>query len=328
MPWVAAAAAIGSWMSSEQGRRASKEEREKMQRMLNDLQDPNFDAENIDYPTFEVLQRYVPQVSEMVQEVAPKFVELSAEAKEGRGAQLEVLRKLKEVGSQEGDILQDTAINQANREAAISNRGMQESIMENMRRRGASGSGMEMAAQLSAQQGAAERGAMGSQNAATEGYRSRLAALMQSGDLGGKLKNEETSLAEKNVGILNAFNERNATNRNAFNRNRDAITNDAQRYNIGEGQRINEKNLGGRYDAARANQQNYNSLAQKKFDNDFSKVTGQQAQSAINQQAITNNTQDRNNAIAGAAGGYAKYQESEDEKEQRRLDREAGMRTS
>lgn len=327
MPWVAAATAIGGFLSSEEGRRASKSERQRMQRLLDAMQDPNFDVSQIDFPDYQVLERYVPKVSDYVQEVDPKFIEMSAEAKEGRGAQLEALRRLQQAGSEEGDILSDTAINEANRKAAISNQGMQGQILENMRRRGVGGSGLELAAQLSAQQAAGERGALSSEAAGAEGYRNRLNALMQSGELGGRIKNEELDLEGKNTSILNAFNQRNATNRNAYNQYADELANKAQLYNVGEKQRVYEKNTGGDYDAKVANRNRLNELAQQKFQNDMSRVTGQQAQSAINQQANSNDTKDRNNAIQGVGNTASAYYQREDDNEQREKDRKAGMYT-
>jgi len=324
--WIAAAAAIASWLSSEQGRKASAAERAKMQTMLNNIKDPNFDTKDIDFPTFQVLQRYVPQVSDYVQEVDPSFVELSAQAQEGRGAQQEALRRLMEAGSAEGDIRSNIAVNQANREAAISNQGMQGQILEGMRRRGTGGSGLELAAQLQAQQSAGDRGAVNAQNAASEGYKNRLNALMQSGELGGRLKNEELSQAEKNANIINSFNQRNAANRNDYNRYSDDASNTAQRFNIGEGQRVYEKNLGGRYDAAKYNQAAQNQTAQQVFQNQMSKITGQQAQSAMNQQGISQNTQDRQNQIQGAGNMGSAYQQNQ--QDERRYQNEQTQRTA
>lgn len=326
--WAAAGVAIASWLSSEQGRRASEAERRRMQNLLNSIQDPNFDTSDIDFPTFQVLERYVPQVSNFVQEQDPRFIEMSAEAKEGRGAQLEALRRLQQAGSEEGDIAQDAAINQAARQAAIANQGMQGQIRESFKRRGMGGSGMELGAALVGQQGAAENAALASEAAAVDAYKNRLEALIQSGELGGRIKGEELSLAEKNASILNDFNQRSADNRNRYNRYADETANEAQRYNIGEGQRVYEKNRAGRYDADVRNQNNRNKYSQDRFDNDMAKITGQQRQSAMNQDAIRNNTRDRNEAIQGAGNAYSAYDEREYEREQRDKDRQSGLVTA
>lgn len=302
---VAIGGAVAGWLNSKDAAAASAAERARMQRLLDQIQEPNFDMSTIKAPEFKLLQKYTPQVSNYVAEANPTLVKGGSDAaKAGRESQMEALRRLREVAAAGGtDIVGKGMIQQAIDRANIANRGNQMAIRENMAARGLGGGGMELAMAAGAQQAAGNQAAMASQQAAMDAYRSKLQALRDSAALGGQIHESEVDLERGNAGIINDFNRRTAANQNTYNQYRDSSYNDAQRYNIGEGQRIHEKNVGGQYERD-VNERAYgNDLKQRKFGNSMDKYRAASGISQMARDDIRANAADKANAISGITQG-------------------------
>ena len=109
-----------------------------------------------------------------------------------RQAQLLALKKLQDVGNSDGmDAESRQALEQARQEAMRQNQADQQAILSGAAARGMRGSGMAMSAQLQAQQGSADRNALGNINAAGDARRRALQALAQSGQMAGDVRTQD-----------------------------------------------------------------------------------------------------------------------------------------
>ena len=260
-------------LNAKKEKAATDAERKRIQDLIDKVQSPNFDHTKLDAPTFKVLQQYAPEVTDYIQEKAPQYIMANSEdAKAGRDAQRAALQRLRGLGETGRDAQSDALQEDAMRRQAIENNSQQASIRQNMQQRGIGGGGLELAQAMGAQQNAAQLGADASRSAMLEAHRTRLQALRDGASLGGQIRNEDVELESKNVGINNDFNNRLATNQNAYNRYKDGVHNDAQWKNIGQNQTAADKNVAGQFETAKWNINNTNDLEQRKYTNELNKV--------------------------------------------------------
>lgn len=304
MAGVAIISGIAQWMNSEKAREATAQERAQMQRLLNDIQDPNFDYSRIDPATYSVVAKYVPEVAPYVAEANPTLVlGQSEDAQLGAQAQREALEKYRSMAATGEDPAAAVARDRSMRRVAADSQGRAGAIEQSFARRGMGGSGMEFLQQLVEQQGAGMRATEASESALMEAQRTRLEAIRAGAGLGGAMQDRELRTEGQNAGILNDFNARTRNNMQSWGDNAAGIRNDGQRFNITNAQDVANRNESARYQGETANLDRQNGLAQQKFNNDFGKVTGQNAVSAGVIADTRGNAQDRNAAIGGAASG-------------------------
>jgi hypothetical protein len=79
--------------------------------------------------------------------------------------------------------------------------------------------------------------------AASDAQRRRLQALASGASLGGQIYGQEMDLASQNAAIINDFNRRMASNRQAYENQRVGSLNDAQRFNLGMEQELANANV-------------------------------------------------------------------------------------
>lgn len=313
---LGAAAQIGGgimgYMASKDASKMAGEERAQMQALLQSVKEPHFDTSEITPEQYAVLQKYIPQVSDYVAEKEPELVKAVSEgAVKGREAQMMALEKLRGV-AQSGQDEQSQALQaQAMRNAAIQNQGQQGAIIQDMARRGQGGSGMELQARLSAQQGANQTAAMGNQQAAIEAYRNKLQAMRDSANIGGDIRNQDVSLEERNVNAINNFNQRNTQDFRNWLANRDSQMNQGQQFNIGQAQTAADANVGGRNQAKQQQRAMQNQYTQQGFNNQMAKTGAQNNVSQAGIQDMYGAAKDKANfytgiggAVAGGAQGY------------------------
>ena len=162
-------------------------------------------------------------------------------------AQQNALRRISEIADEGGLTAIDRArLFDAKEEMATASRGAQEAIMQEAAQRGVSGSGVEMANRMLAQQAAATRGARAGVDTAAEAQRRALEAISQSGQMAGSMRtqsmNEQARVAEAQDAI-NRFNTEITNRTSAANV---AARNNAQEANLRERQRVAEFNIGQR----------------------------------------------------------------------------------
>lgn len=311
---VSAISGIMQWQNSEAARKASAAERQRMENLLSKIQAPNFDMSQLTPEEYQVAGKYVPQAASFIEEVNPQLVKAdSADAKLGRQAQKSALAEL--MGLAQGDDLQSKIEMQRAREASASGfRGTQGSILENARHRGVAGSGMELASQLSASQGAYNASANASQNSAMESVRRRLEALRQGADIGGQIRNEDVNLESRNNDVINQFNQRTAARKQSWGDNSASIANEGQRVNLTNEQDIANKNTSTRNTFQSQERNRQDDLLQKTYDNEMSKMNVRSGIANMGRSDAMNAGRDQNSAISGMADGgntalayYLKY---------------------
>ena len=324
MPWVApvvaAGAAVGSSALAAQAKASSDEqaakERANALQMWLDTNIPDIESQKIYLERLksqgqldpETEQAYLQQQSEMASITTdPRLKE----------AQLGALSKLQQIGDEGGMLLEDKAnLNKITADNAAAEQGQRGAILQNMQSRGMGGSGMEMAANLANQQGAATRAANQSMSVAGMAQQRALDSIMKGGQLGGEMRGQEFGEAARKAEAQDAINRFNTQNRSDVQQRNVASRNDAQRYNLGESQRIADANVG------LGNQQDVHNkgLAQQRYNNELSRTAGATGQYNTNANATAAKGQ-ADAAMIGAVGqtigkvgtAYANQDDDEDE---------------
>jgi len=293
IPIVAAVvSAGGQWLSSDAAQKATAAERARVRRMLDKIQDPEFDVSMIEPEELEVLGDYVPQAIPLIQEAVPELIRAqSSGAQQGRGAQLAALENLMQVARSGRDPIvaaQEAAAARAASAEAASARAT--GAMEAQRR----GFGYNPMMQQGAGQDAMQRMALAGQQSAADAYGRRNQAMGQAAALGGQIFGQDTDIERMNAEIANAFNRRVADRAQANMELNVGNQNAAALRNLGERQRVADTNVAARNQARVAAQGNRNAMAQQTYQNKLNKtgVYAGQAQnesSAIMEQAKQNN---------------------------------------
>lgn len=311
--FAAAVAAVAMFANSEQARRANAADRKRINNLVNSLQDPNFNVSKIDPEDFAVLEKYSPEVADFVVEQAPELVKaVSQGAVAGRDAQMEALERYRGLGKTGEDTQSRILRDQALQAAQIQNQGQQAAIMDRFARQGQAGSGNQLVAQLMAQQAAGQNATQSSQDAANQAYNVRLDALKSGAQLGGQIRNEDIDLEAMNTDRMNAYNQRFAANKNAYNQNAADTRNQGQLFNLKTKQALGNA----KYQAAQDYQNRLNDMEQQKFNNQANRINMLSGNAATNMNARTGEAQDRNNIISGAMDMYNSYEDREARKKQ------------
>lgn len=301
---IAAGSAIAQYLNSEAGRKASAAERQKLENLMNKIQQPNFDASALQPEEYKVVQQFSPQGSSFIEEKDPLLTRADSEgAKAGRSAQMAALQKLVGLSQSGSDPMLELQTRQALDQAGQSNRGRVGAITESFARRGQGGGPQEMLAQLLGSQQANEQATNSATSLAIEAERRKLQSLMDSANLGGTVRREDVQLEGQNNDILNQFNQRFASNKQRWQDNQAALANDAQKFNIGQIQGAADKNTSTNNSFMARNQDTRNSIEGKKYDAEMAKLGQQTNLGNMARQDIAAGTQANNSAISGAAGG-------------------------
>lgn len=297
---IGGAASLGSglfqWLNSREAQKATEKERQRMQELLDKVQDPQFDTRDINPEEIRVLQQYSPQIAAFVPEKSPELVKAMSEgAQKGRQAQTDSLAKFQELAQTGVDPILALQQARAQRQAQSQAQSAQRSIDELNQRRGVNlGSGVGLASQMQAIQNAQLQQALSGEQANADAYQRQVLNLQNAAQLGGQIRNEDVDLEARNLGAINDYNRRMASMQNDYNRYRADTANQAQMTNIDRNQRAYEANINNRYNAARDNRQNQNTIAQQQYGNRLDKlglqmgISNQRAQDYQNRAAINN----------------------------------------
>lgn len=280
---ISAVSGLVQAYNSEQARGASKSELKNLEALFNSIIPPDYDLsitdppelheEKLALPQFSsdvalpkfnldklspekltLVGKYVPEVAPYVAEAKSTTIQKTGDMALGRDAQKAALQRFQQIGAGEFDPEYQEAVTKASRAAQADAQSRQASILQDFARRGQSGSGLNLAAQLGGSAQAMDREAMTNLGAASESYRNRLNALSQGASLGGQIANADTDLQARNADIINSFNQRMSTTGQAWANNRANVLNDASRHNLGVEQGLANQNVANANEAARYNQ--------------------------------------------------------------------------
>ncbi len=264
---------------------------------------PAYDMTKLQPQNLQSVGQMVPQLAPLIREVASTTINgQSSDQVAGRNAQLQALQKFAQVGAGGFDPQYQQKVQQAAQAAQTEAQGRQGALMDSFARRGISGSGLELAANMAGN--AQTMNSLGAQNqaAAANSYQNQLQALAQGAGIGSNLQNQDTSLQAQNAAIINAFNQRmaqsgqNVANNNAQTMNSAQAANLANQQNIANQNVMNANNMatqqqgrgdmiaGQQYNAALQNAQMNNQNMQNTYQNNV----GQQNAINANNQYLAN----------------------------------------
>lgn len=312
LPAIAAAMVASSlasaylqWKGSEEARQATEEERQKMEEMFSKVRQPDFDPSQLTPEDYQVVGKYAPQVAPLVEEVAPQVIKgQSADALKGRDVEKEMLEELLQRARGGEDPLANIERNKAARQASQNAQSQRATLEAQMARRGiAPGSLAQYAASMGANQDAALREAMAGEAAAENALKRRDAAIGQSANLAGDIRNSDLDIERRNADIINAFNQRVANTKNDYNRYAYGTLNDASKYNLGVSQDLSNRGVDTRNRAKEFTMNRGDKNAQQNFQNTMAILNGKLGLGQQNIQGIQQAAQDRNAAIGGVSSG-------------------------
>lgn len=185
---------------------------------------------------------YAPEVAKLIREDAPELIKETHTTRRGRRAQESALEGFDRVAKSRDDPEFRLLVDRAKRRAQSEAQSRGKTIQSQMARRGMSGSGLELAAQMGASATAMDRMAQVEQEAAANAYRNRLEALARGADLGGRMRREDQDVQSRNNALINSFNQRMSARRQDLEMKRVDDRNRAQEMNLGERQRLHELN--------------------------------------------------------------------------------------
>lgn len=217
-----------------------------------ELQQPNWNLAAFKPEDMKLVGKYAPEAAQKITEANPTLITKSADMQTGRAAQLAALQRFKQIGEGGYDPEFQQAVQTARMGAQAEAQSRQNSILQDFARRGQSGSGLSLAAQLGGASQAMNTNAMQGMDAATQAYRNRLQALSQGAQLGGQISSEDQNLQANNANIINAFNQRMSANEQAYLNNRADLANQAQQYNLQNAQSLANQNVQARNQASLA----------------------------------------------------------------------------
>lgn len=174
---------------------------------------------------YQALDVYRPDMEGVV-DLGPTAMEGISLDPATRAAQMQALNELSQMTEGDGmSAIDEANVANINRQIAQAQRGSRDAIASNMRQRGVQGSGLELAAQLQAQQASADRASQAGMDEAAAAMKRRMAALEAMGQLGGSIRGQDfgeqsqVAQAQDAVSRFNAANRQDVTGRNTDRRN-------------------------------------------------------------------------------------------------------------
>ncbi len=274
MPWAAlalgAGAGIGNFIANKSANDRALMVQNKMFQDWMNLNIPDPAEQKVALQRFVSSGELTPVMQKAISQ-EPSAFEKIVKNSEYQGAQNRALSELANIGNEGGLRLQDkAALQDARLQATTRERADRLGIADEMGRRGLSGSGYDVAARLSGQQGVADQEANASLKVAANAQDRALQAILGAGKLAGDYRSQD--FAEKGARAsaedrINAFNTANLRDVNASNTNAENYANE---YNLKNKQRISDQNT----TLSNAEQQFNKNLIQQQYDNQVKRLAG------------------------------------------------------
>ena len=298
---IAAKAGVGllAHQSGERNRKRQLAELKKNQALWNALQTPSI--ENLQMVIHQEISqgRLNPELGQSILQDPSAMAEVGANPELVR-AQEASLGALQNIARQGGMDIQSRAnLAQVQDQLGQQERGQREALMAQQQRQGTVGSGQGLAAQLMAQQASADRAGQAGFQVAQSADQRALEAIMQSGQMAGKMRTQQVGEDERRALAMDRINKFNTKHRQELQAaNRNAI-NTAREYNLTDKINRESRNVNRRQEGSRQHADAYGT----KFNIDQSKVAGQTgANTAIaNLRGQKANKMDK--VVSGVLGG-------------------------
>lgn len=346
---AAVGTAAAQYYTSEQARKQNQKLLDEQRAMLNGVPLPELseadyygdgvsnqiDPSAINYDQYQYQGDYNPYQAAYDQEVNPTTIQESTNAKFGRDAQVEALKKFQQNIASGYDPEFAARMDQANQSSQANAQSRSASILQDAQRRGQFGSNASLAAQLQHSSDAMSEGARASQLAAVESQKNLLQQQRDAATMGGSLARDENSLAAQNADIVNSFNQRSSRAHQQYLNQAAELQNQAQMRNLNTRQNMSGQNtdLANKQQADRLRLQqserayqnqlvgNRNKVKQDNFNNQITRVTGNQAANTAQMGMNNDSAMAQNNAIQGVGQGFGGYFQTQDASANRADDR-------
>jgi len=201
--------AIAQAINNAKASKAEAKEIKKLEKLANDIKDPDFSVDNIDPVLIDNVFEYNPESIPFIQEKIPQLVEKSQVAQGALNQQMGALDRFEELAQTGEDAQLIAAREGAEREQMQSlSRAQAERDAMSQRRGLGMGSGAQLALGQADLTASAQTQQMMNEQAAADAALRRFQANQQVGSLGGQLYGQEVDLATRNTGITNAYNQR------------------------------------------------------------------------------------------------------------------------
>ena len=204
---IAAAGALGgAYMGNQAARSAERRQTARQNQLAAEL-------EAIGLPELNEYELAKFQDLFTAQQMGPSAFENIQLDPEGLDAQRAALAKLSEIG--EGGLLlgDKVALQEIQDSVARQDAARQSAIQQNMAERGMGGGGAEMAQRLLSQQAGADRAAANSRNVAAMAQQRALDAIIQRGQLGGQMRQQQYGMEADKAQAIDAISRFNAGQR-------------------------------------------------------------------------------------------------------------------
>ena len=185
-----------------------------------------------------------------------------------KNAQMEALNQLKEISDAGGLTIQDRAkLEEVVSRIGQEERGAREAIVQNQQAMGRGGTGMELAAKLIGQQGAATRASQTGTDIAALAEQRALEAIQQGGALAGNIRGQEFGEQAQIAEAKDALQRFNLENLRGVESQNVAARNAAKERNLSEAQRLADANVA----AANKEREIRANAAQTQYENEMAK---------------------------------------------------------
>lgn len=277
----------------------------------------------VNTPTMEelklILQKYntpetiTPEMEALVQQQASEMSKVQTDPRLAQ-AQMQALGQLQKISTGGMRPEDEAAIARIQNATAQQEQARQQSILQSMQERGQGGSGAELAARLNSSQAAANRSSAQGMDVASGASQRALQAMMNSGTLGGQIRSQDNKEKSDVAQAQDAINRWNSMNKQQVLGVNTSANNNAQQYNVGNRNRVNEANVNLGNEQTKYNSQ----LPQTIYNNNLQKATaGANALNSSAQGSMQNaaNTQSMYSGIGQGVGtglgGVANYQQNQ-----------------
>lgn len=287
---IGGAAAIGGAAMQANSAKKSADAARNMQNQAlaqySGIEAPTVSQQELDLALPELVGQYNPEMNQQVDYQNT----LQHQDPEIKTMQMQALQQMADVskkGLTDSDI---AAYREMQNMVEGENQANQQSVLQNMQRRGTLGSGMELAAQLQNAQNAASRLSSGTNSLTQQAQARALQALTNTGNMGSQITNQNFKEQE----AQDAINQYNARNRQDVTNSNVASKNQAQAANL-----TNRQNIANQQVALKNQQQQYNKgLIQQQLNNQLNVAAAKAGQ--YNANANMNNQIAANQATANA----------------------------
>ena len=173
------------------------------------------------------------------QQVGPSAMRDIQDDPATRDAQMRALQQISQVASQGGMTATDKAqLNDIEDQSNANEQGNRQAVLQSMMARGAGGSGMDLAAQLSNEQGSANQASRQGLNVASMAQQRALSAMSQMGALGGSVRGQDFNQASAKAQATDAINQFNSNQAMRAQESRTAQGNNIANVALGQAAQI------------------------------------------------------------------------------------------